>query len=221
MCGVKNILRINLGTGKIMSELVNVSILFNSDLLIDIGKSMEVMRRKQSEGFEKSLVELRDMIRWRTPYALGMLFWSINYEMREITKIGPYGFAMGTIGFVGIVHSFKGEVWGLGALASYTFYEPWKYVAPVEHGTVPHWPPWEPMLRWVRNVLNPPGMVEELWTTWKIMKYISQHGTVGAHMFRDGEQEFWDKNILKLNMQQAAEEGMKIITAEKPWWAAP
>jgi len=200
-------------------KLVNVSILFNSDLLIEIGKAMETMRKKQREGFEKSMVELRDMVRSRTPYALGMLYWSIDYAIREITRKGPYGFATGPIGFVGEVRSWKEDIGGMGHMSRYTFYEPWKYAPSVEHGSVAHWPPFEPLMRWIRTVLNPPNIFEEARAYWGIGRNIAKYGMSGRHMFKLGKQEFEDKNILEQNMKQAAEEGIAIISAERPWWA--
>jgi len=198
-----------------MSELVNVSILFNSDLLIDVGKAMETMRRKQSEGVEKSLVTLGDMIKIRTPYASGELRASLGYEMREITRIGPYGFATGTIGFVGKVRSMEAGITGRAL-----FFSPWTYVEFVEHGTIPHWPPYEPIHRWVRQVLQPVTMIDDLWTTFKVARHIKEKGTPGQHMFKRGREEFEAKHVLEDNMKESAEEGMAIITAEKPWWAA-
>jgi len=195
-----------------MAALVNVSILLNSDLLINVGKAMEVMKTKQSEGFEKSMVELRDMIRSRTPRATSELYHSINYQMREIMMIEPRGFAPWTIGFIGEIRSMYP-----GAGGATLSFGPWAYVSPVERGSVRHWPPFEPLLRWVREVLSPGE--DEVGTTFRVARHISKVGTPSRRMFELGEQEFEDKNILEQNMKQAAEEGMAIISAERPWWA--
>lgn len=192
-----------------MGELVNVSILFDSDLLIEVGKAVETMRQKYQEGFEKSMVTLRDMIKTRTPIAFGDLYNSIDYEMEAITGMRPGGLIGGAIGFVGKVRSMG----GVGSS------EPGSYVASVEKGTRPHWPPYEPLQRWVRAILMPGDEVEESRATFLVGRHIAKYGTVGQQMFERGREEFDAKNILGMNMKQAAEEGLAIIAAEKPWWA--
>jgi len=197
-----------------MNEFVNVSILFETETLWKVGLAMGTMRRKGMEKFEESMITLQDMIRIRTPWASGELRRSINYEINETTPTDPYGFKTGLIGFEGVVRSMRPG----GVLAAPVYFDPWTYLKFVEGGTAPHWPPWEPLLRWVRTVLNPPGMVEELWTTFKIGRHISQKGTPGRHMFKLGEQEFEAGNILETNMKEAADEALEILTAPKPWW---
>jgi len=181
-----------------MSELVNVTILFETEMLWKYGLAMETMRRESAEKFEESMVMLRYFIKRRTPVAFGGLRRSIDYEIEKVERNE----------FMGIVRSVEGNE---GALT------PWKYAWMVEEGTVPHWPPYEPIMRWVEGVLYPPWQeVNEI--TFMVSRHIARHGTPASHMFRDGEQDFEASNILETNMKEAADAAMKILTAPKPWW---
>lgn len=62
------------------------------------------------------------------------------------------------------------------------------YAAPVEFGTVPHFPPPQALVPWVMRRFNPSTEKEALSIAWAIATNIKKRGTQGAHMFEKTEQ---------------------------------
>lgn len=69
------------------------------------------------------------------------------------------------------------------------------YIAPLEEGTDPHWPPIAPLLIWARRKLGDEKIA------YAIQKKISVAGTKGAHMFETAEKE--KKNEIKQILNNA------------------
>lgn len=63
---------------------------------------------------------------------------------------------------------------------------PLTYAQPVELGTRPHWAPIQPLIDWVRQVLDIQDTEQAEQVARRVQFKIAARGTKGQHMFRDG-----------------------------------
>jgi hypothetical protein len=105
----------------------------------------------------------------------------LQREIKERTPVGATSTARESI------HARPPEVLAdriLGVVGS-----PLEHVAPLETGTRPHYPPIEPLMDWVRAVLDVGDVHERFAVARAIQRKIGHHGTEGAHMFEQGLEE--------------------------------
>jgi hypothetical protein len=116
----------------------------------------------------------------------------IERDVRELTSKGATGLAAKSIAAQGPQMLPEGVV---GLVSSSL-----NYIVPLELGTKPHFPPLQPLVDWVNEVLGIDG-AEGKSVAFRIARKISKVGTKGQHMFKRGFE--MNEQAAKLRMAEA------------------
>jgi hypothetical protein len=120
----------------------------------------------------------------------------IERDVKELTSTGATGLAVKSIGAQGPQMLPEGVV---GLVSSSL-----NYIVALELGTKPHFPPLQPIIDWVVEVLdiqeNDADVSAEK-VAFAIARKISKEGTKGQHMFKRGFE--MNEQLVKDRMQQA------------------